>query len=185
MHTPKKASRIQHLVPSWPVLGVLVVLTAVNWMLTHSGQGPGPNQIPVRVSALQSGDTVSLSLRRLVTGEATAELQGTHEDCRLLVAFNPDCPHCRKAAARMQTLPEGMLRKLTWVAENETSALRLRDEGFPSEIQVVWGEDVWPHLHVQAVPAGLWVSSDGVVQKSWPFQGKDEDLRPPTGCVVS
>lgn len=139
-----------------------------------------PTSLPM---ALGGGPTWMEGMLPLAAGSQawvrTASLETTavgSSRCRILVAFDPECPFCDRAAVLDGDREEPLPFPTVWVTrtEMEAEAFRARHP----DLEIVVQEGAFLALQVKAVPAAFLLSETEVL-KVWRFTGKEEarDLR--------
>lgn len=126
------------------------------------------DRIPVEVSPLEPGGTVSVDMVRQASGLPD-------DDCLQLVVFSPDCPFCQHAADREQeSLSETSRNRRLWYTDKETATLPYfvakhlhRDPGISAALV--------KELKVKAVPALFLLSPKGQIRWVGAYYGNESD----------
>lgn len=149
--------------------GLVAVLTAANiGFRVLSAEEEGAEGKPV--SHVTAGQRVaSEELDRLL-----AEGESDPGACRMVVAFNPDCPFCRKAA-RLERLAAraGPWGRTLWITDEERARLPEFVEGLPESSRHAVAPEAFEALDVEAVPALFLFDADGVVRWVGPYGGDE------------
>lgn len=90
--------------------------------------------------------------------------------CRVVVAFDPGCPACNKAAQMEEERSEPMGIPVTWVAQSEMDAELFR-RVHPT-LGITHQPGAFNALGVQGVPAAFLVKGETVLQ-SWRYTGEE------------
>jgi hypothetical protein len=146
---------------------LVAVLTAgnVGFRLLPSDEGEKGK----RVSHLEAGDRVeSVELDHL--------LAWAHEPaaCRMVVAFNPDCPFCEAAAERERlTKRSGPYAKPLWITDEERPRLNEFTATLAHKSRHAVDLDAFRALDVEAVPALYLFDREGTIQWVGPYRGDE------------
>ena len=153
--------------------GILVLLTLAHLSIRIlGGQGTGEALL---VSPMAQGDLLPPLDSGWVVGDGTATtvfLPG--EPCRLVVAVDPACPHCRTAIRRRFGLETKSAFPVTWLTKTKEYAFQEMRDSIRTEDRVVVQEEAFRNLKVEAVPAAF-LATDGRILDVWPFRGSESD----------
>ena len=172
---------------SWRLLAVLLLLTAAHavyrWLLLDAGGVEA-----VIVSGLATGAVVPTIQVEVATQSGWTEgpLLEPHA-CQLLIAFDPACPYCMRAAEGEATLEPDRRLPTTWVTNRDASnAMRYR-ERLGTAGRVVRSDQVIEALDVKGVPAAFLVGPEGAVRRVWAYKGVETraELEPSCGRLSS
>lgn len=134
----------------------------------HSGR-------PREVISLKVGDLVrEVPDLEPGIGSYSPEPEGIGNACRFLVAFNPSCFQCWKAA-RARAENRGGTVQAVWIAAEPRGDSREFEQALPSRDRVLWDSGVAQALQVGAVPAAFLVRDDRRLARVWPCSDKEQD----------
>ena len=91
--------------------------------------------------------------------------------CRIVVAFDPACPFCNRAAVLDADRDEELPFPTVWMSETEAQAELFRSRH--PDLEIVAEATAYKALQVEAVPAAF-LLSDQEVLKVWRFTGEEE-----------
>ena len=129
----------------------------------------------ISVSSVEIGSLVpNLEVDPIVQGDRADRLLQPGLPCQMIVAIDPSCPHCRKAAARVGEGKGDTLIPSTWVAPSPGPAVVEFAYLTRSRVRVVTSEEIFEALQVRAVPAAFLISSDDRVVQRWPYTGSED-----------
>ena len=128
---------------------------------------PKPNVL--QTTQLEVGDRViAPSLASVLDRSA----DGT--TCELVIAFSPDCPHCRAAAVAEQANGRtGPYAQSTWIAEVDSERMDAFAEVMSASSVLEISPDVFASLEVTAVPAAFLLDDDNVIRWRGPYRGSE------------
>ena len=129
----------------------------------------------ISVSSVEIGSLVpDLHVDPILQGDGADRLLQPDLPCQMIVAIDPSCPHCRKAAKRVGERKGDTLIPSTWVAPSPGPAVVEFAHLTRSRVRVVTSEEIFEALQVKAVPAAFLISSDGRVVQRWPYTGSED-----------
>lgn len=129
----------------------------------------------ISVSSAEIGSLVpNLDVDPVGQGDRADHLLQPGLPCQMIVAIDPSCPHCRKAAMRVGEGEGDTLIPTTWVAPSPGRAIIEFAHLTQSRVRVVTNEEIFEALQVRAVPAAFLVSSDARVVQRWPYTGGED-----------
>jgi hypothetical protein len=102
------------------------------------------------------------------------------EACQVLVAFDPACPFCMRAAREASRLPPDRRPMTTWVTDGKSPGVLRYREQLGDGVRMVRSDEVVDFLEVRGVPAAYLVDDGGTVRHVWPYRGIEdrEELEP-------
>lgn len=150
------------------VLVGLLTLGNVAFRVAGPERGPAPRV----VSHLEAGDRAeSAELHQLLD-----EVADGSEACRLVVAFNPDCPFCGKAAEReRQTARDAGWGETLWITDAERPRLAAFADDLPDRSRHAVAPEAFQALDVEAVPALFMIDGEGLLRWVGPYRGDETD----------
>jgi len=142
-------------------------LTAANIGFRFLPSDEGKIGIPV--SHLEPGDRVeSVELNQLL---ATAT---DPSQCRMIVAFNPDCPFCEQAAQRERLASRsGAYAEPLWVTDEVKPRLSTFVEFFAPGSHHAVAPEAFKALDVEAVPALFLLDGEGTLEWVGAYRGDE------------
>ena len=160
-------------------IGALVALTALHVAYRHHVDAARP---VAKVSTLTVGTSVS-NLDVLSATDSTwgpGQLLLPSEECQLVVAFDPECPHCVDAADKERQVPAADRLPTTWVAPGDSASAWRFEDMVGEGTRITRSDDAWSMLKVFGVPAAFLVDGQGTIRRVWPYHGDEtrEDLTP-------
>ena len=159
--------------PGWRMILLLAALTAMHATYRWVIAGPRDKDA-VLVSDLLPGATVPVLRVEVATrsGWDTGPLL-EHPDCQIVVAFDPACPFCSKAARTESSRPPEERLPTTWVTDGDaTGAMQYRQQ-LGDETRVVRSDEAIEALEVKGVPAGFLLDANGTIRRVWPYLGDE------------
>lgn len=154
----------------WLGIAVLTALTIVHAGFRWLAAG---ERDPAPVSTLPLGSGVENAAVRETDGRTweEARLLDAAAPCQILVAFDPACPHCARAAdtEREQTTTSRL--PTTWFSRELTEGERRYAHRVGARSRVVHAPGAWETLQVRAVPAAFLLDSHRSVRRIWPYRG--------------
>ena len=153
---------------------LLCAITVAHLPLRMILSAPGREDM-ISVSPVEIGSLVpNLAVDPIVQGDRADRLLQPGLPCQIIVAIDPSCPHCRKAAVRVGEGKGGTLIPSTWVTPNPGPAVVEFAHLTRSRVRVVTSEEIFEALQVRAVPAAFLISSDARVVQKWPYTGGED-----------
>lgn len=162
-------------------LYIVVGVLTLGHLAVRTLSGGAAEPTPVVVSSLVPGErVVSPALDRLfeefpvVSEEAPAGSAGeaSPEACRLVVAFDPSCPFCNKAAAaEAETDRPGAYGETLWITYEEGPRLPTFVDRLSPRADHAVSAEAYEALGVQGVPAAFLLASDGELRWMGPYRG--------------
>ena len=129
----------------------------------------------ISVSSVEIGSLVpNLDVEPILRTDRADRLLQPGLPCQMIVAVDPSCPHCRKAAMRVGEGKGNTLIPSTWVAPIPGRAIVEFAHLTQSRVRVVTSKEIFDALQVRAVPAAFLVSSDARVVQRWPYTGGED-----------
>lgn len=146
----------------------LLTLGNVAFRVVNAQQSPPPQL----VSHVEAGERVeSVELSQLVADAG----QGA-EACRMVVAFNPDCPFCKAAAEReRQAARDGAWGETLWITDEERPRLAAFVRELPEGSRHAVAPEAFQVLDVDAVPALFMLDREGTVHWVGPYRGDETE----------
>ena len=167
--------------PSWVNgWGVLLFLTLSHFAIRSHG-GPWSGEA-ILVSPMVPGDLVPpLDSGWVVGEETTTPIFPSWEECTLVVAVDPACPHCRTAIRRRYGLETESAFPVTWLTKSKEYVFQEMRDSIRPEDRLVVQEEAFMSLKVEAVPAAF-LAANGRLLDLWPFRGGDTDTELAQKC---
>jgi hypothetical protein len=128
-----------------------------------------PEQNVLKTTRLEVGD-------RVISPSLPGIIQAGDEEatCSLVIAFSPDCPHCRAAAvAERASERTGSYAQSTWIAEVESERMGAFADVMSSTSALEISGEVFASLEVTAVPAAFLIDDDNVIRWRGPYTGSE------------
>lgn len=153
-------------------LYVLVALLTLGNVAFRVANAKQTDPAPRLVSHLESGDRVeSEELVRLV-----ADVGERSEACRMVVAFNPDCPFCAAAAERERLAArDGAWGETLWITDQERPRLAPFVEKLATGSRHAVAPEAFEALDVDAVPALFMIGGEGAVHWVGAYRGDESN----------
>lgn len=168
-------------------LGILVAITSLHVAYRLSAR-PSVSGPLAAMSSLSVGDTVpGFSVIETLTRKRSRVPVLSAAPCQILVAFDPSCPHCRKAAEAEALAPDADLIPVTWIAPYDSLNAGRYQAWVHSASRVVRAREGWDFLDVQGVPAAFLVDRQNRIRRVWPYRGSESrtDLKSRCGSEAT
>lgn len=167
------------------MLVVLVLLTAghaaYRWLLDDSSGIDA-----VIVSDLEAGAVVPEFQVEIATLSGwTAGPLLEKGACQLLVAFDPACPYCLRAAEGEASLSPERRLPTTWVTNAAADGAMAYRKHVGEGVRIARSDDVIEALEVKGVPAAFLVDARGAIRRVWPYKGVETRAELEPRCRVA
>lgn len=158
-----------------PHLWKVALCVSALWQLNGCRDNGGV----VVVSKLAVGDTFPpLRLQRHDDTEVGEKNDLARTDCRVIVYFEPECPHCERVARKDAKAP-GNAIPVMWITDRESAALDEFERRVGLGERLMMAPGARRALRIRAVPAAF-VVADGRIRLAFPYSDAvtQELLRP-------
>jgi hypothetical protein len=151
-------------------LAILVALTALHatYRWTAAGSRTGS---ATRISTLAIGDvlldhpSMVATDRGWVSGRLLVDAP-----CQVVVAFDPACPYCERAAQNESAKLESERLPTTWMAPPDSAKADRYRPVLGASTRVVRSRDAWEFLKIGGVPAAFLIDARGSIRRMWPYR---------------